>query len=109
MNMQMMFLCDCVQERPNEADNSDLYSFIEGLSEICEVRAVAYKDLLTTKLGQANLFEGWLLHKYGMQKSANHSNVLERTRFLEFIEKYCQSKLLHYKIKESKFFDQGLF
>lgn len=61
-----MFLCDCVQEHQNESDRSELYSFIEGLSEICEVRAVAYKDLLSNKVGQANLFEGWLLHKYGV-------------------------------------------
>jgi hypothetical protein len=49
--MYMMFLCDCVQEGPNSTDNSDLYSYIEGLSEICEVRAVAYKDLLSTTPG----------------------------------------------------------
>ena len=107
--MQMMFLCDCVQERTNAIDQSELYSFIEGLSEICEVRAVAFKDLVTIKPGQANLFEGWLIHKYGVQKAANHANILERTRFLEYIEKYCSSKLSHYRTKESKFFDQSLF
>jgi len=60
---------------------------------------------VTIKSGSANLFEGWLINKYGVQKASNHANILERTRFLEFIEKYCQSRLSHYRTKDSKFFD----
>ena len=41
MNMEMMILCDCI----GQAGNIELYEYVQLLSEICEVRAIAHKDL----------------------------------------------------------------
>jgi hypothetical protein len=56
----MMILCDCVTQEVK--DNSALFRYIKHLSEICEVKAIAYKDLhdsLKGKLKKNNLFLVW--------------------------------------------------
>ena len=48
LNLTMMMLCDCVRA-PDSYLNSHLFEYIEGLGEIVEVRAIAFKDLKNKK------------------------------------------------------------
>lgn len=44
MNFVMMMLADCIGNATVENDEA-LFTYIKSFGEICEVRAVAYKDL----------------------------------------------------------------
>lgn len=63
--MEMMILCDCVTVKKEAQDNSTLFRYIKHLSEICEVKAIAYKDLhdsLKEAPRKNNLFKVWSDH-----------------------------------------------
>ena len=45
MNMEMMILCDCVSSKASTDEKSHLFKYISSLSEICEVKAMAWRDL----------------------------------------------------------------
>ena len=58
----MMILCDCVTVKKEVQDNSSLFKYIKHLSEICEVKAIAYKDLHDSLKGKPrnnNLYLVW--------------------------------------------------
>lgn len=75
--------------------------YIKHLSEICEVKAIAYKDLhdsLKGKPRQNNLYVVW---QQKFHKDKNH--------FLKWVNEYCESKIIEYKIRESEFYDSKLY
>lgn len=62
MNFKMMLLADCIS--PNAQDLTSLLGYIDSLSEICEVRAVAFHDVQASR-GQVqsanNLYLAWYM------------------------------------------------
>ena len=115
MSQKMMVLTDCIAlEEPLP---EGLLDFIEQMSEICELRAVAFKDLqAATTPGSLsnNLYYFWLLHKKGhaaLDSSDLVSSAVQRTDFFQFIEDYCREELMdrRYRLRESTFFDAGVF
>ena len=59
------------------------------MSEICELRAVAYHDITSIK-SQDNLYHIWALMKTGKNET---DHVALKSEFLEFIEEQCNSLL----------------
>jgi len=61
MNIEMMMLTDCVQKPPGSLEGK-LHKYIDMIGSICEVRAVAYKDVSPTASGTIfNLYKAWYL------------------------------------------------
>jgi len=98
MNMEMMILCDCI----GQAGNIELYEYVQLLSEICEVRAIAHKDLHDShakRRDQNNMYLVWsYLHP---EAKPEH--------FLKWVDEFCERKLTEYSVRESRFFDQALY
>jgi hypothetical protein len=118
MNQKMMVLCDCIAlEEPLP---EGLLNFIQHMSEVCELRGAAYKDLSAiSSNGNANpetdnnLFYFWLLHKKGVKAldaSVDYNSALLRTEFFKFIEDYCRDLMENqYRLRQSPFFDNAVF
>ena len=75
------------------------------MSEVCELRATAFKDLQPQASPSNNLLHFWLISKHG--HSSNAASAVERAAFLEFIDGACQRQVL--LLRESPFFDAGVF
>jgi hypothetical protein len=100
MNFKMMLLADCIS--PNASASSELTSllvYIDSLSQICEVKAVAYHDVHSTVPGLNNLYRVW--HLQQLKKENASSNYVEsdavesvawKAKFLDWIESQCQAK-----------------
>jgi len=59
MNFKMMILTDCIAlEEPLP---EGLLRFIEQLSEIYEIRGVAYKDIQGRAVANNNIYHFWLM------------------------------------------------
>lgn len=114
----MMVLADCIAlEEPLP---EGLLEYFSHMSEVCELRAVAFKDLQGASQAQDpaalhnNLFYFWLLHRQGFQALEAPlelaASVVARTEFICFVESHCR-KLIdeRYKLRESPFFDHGPF
>ena len=56
MNLTMMLLCDCISATEMEPP---LHEYIVRFGEVCEVRAMAFKDLQAQVLKPNNLFAVW--------------------------------------------------
>lgn len=73
------------------------------MSEICELRAVTYKDIMSTQSSN-NLFNFWLLYKNQAMSDG------QRTEFFRFIEEHCRELMdSRYRLRESPFFDASVF
>lgn len=89
------------------------------MSEVCELRAVAYKDLHDASQAsdmrslQNNLFFFWLMHTRSYQALQNPkemaTSVVARTEFFNFIEEHCRQQIEANKLRESPFFDHDRF
>lgn len=82
MNLAMMVMADCISlegEIPN-----GLIDYIKKLSHICELRAVAYKDLASSN-GYNNLYNYWHMWQKGFP-DATLSSVSLKSSFVIFIE-----------------------
>jgi hypothetical protein len=55
MNFKMMLLADCIAPNNSPKDES-LFAYIDSLSTICEVKAVAYHDLQSNSTSTNNLY-----------------------------------------------------
>ena len=113
LNLKMLILTDCIAlEEPLP---EGLLDFVQQMSEIYELRGVAYKDLqlspevVLPNYAQNNLYKYWLLHTRGKQAADDTSPFL-RTEFFRFIEDHCTELMeVKYKIKQSPYFDSGVF
>jgi hypothetical protein len=115
MNQKMMVLADSIAlEEPLPTGMLD---YFQHMSEVCELKAVAYKDLQgasqATDPSQLsnNLFYFWLLERKGKQALASPldltRSVIMRTEFFQFIETYCRDLMdLKYQLRQSPFFDE---
>lgn len=65
MNLEMMILTDCIEifaQGISNQDKDDLLSFVASMGKVCEVRAVAYKDVSSADNSKAaNLYKAWFL------------------------------------------------
>jgi len=98
MNMEMMVLCDCITTKPVQTNLSNYYFYIKCLSEICESRAIALKDLHDSKnrLTQNNLYHVW----------SQLNPMGAHAEYLRWIHDFCDRKFDEYQIRESVHFDQ---
>jgi hypothetical protein len=85
------------------------------MSEVYELRGVAYKDLqlnpevVLPKMGQNNFYKFWLIYSRG-KKAVDETSPFLRTEFFRFIEDICNDLMENkYRIKESPYFDEGVF
>jgi len=93
-------LADCVPMFSNgegwlEGSKDELISYVKSISEVCEVRAVAYHDV--AQLGQdeaeSNLFRAWLLTHGGQEGESGSSleaSAVWKSKFIDFIEEHCR-------------------
>jgi len=106
LNLKMLILTDCIAlEEPLP---EGLLEFVQQMSEIYELRGVAYKDLqlnpevVLPNYAQNNLYKYWLLHTRGGRKAAEEDtqSPFLRTEFFRFIEDHCRELMeVKYKIK----------
>ena len=115
----MMILTDCISLE--EPIPEGLLDFIERMSDICEVRAVAYKDLQSAANSREhggrienNLYTFWLMlyHPQRAMDDTSNSVALRNEFYRTVIEEHCRQKLEIKNpslLKESPFFDEGVF
>ena len=111
----MMFLADCVTVFNDLGDEkkqakADLVSYIKSVGEVCEVRAVAYHDIANSSSSSqtSNLYRAWLLSRQDGQAS-NSDSAIWKSKFIDYIEDYCDNRLHALKIKENPLFDSAQF
>ena len=92
LNYKMLILTDCIAlEEPLP---EGLLDFVQKMSEVYEVRGVAYKDLQLTpevvlpKMGINNLYRFWLIYTRG-KMAVDETSPYLRTEFFRFIEDHC--------------------
>jgi len=113
LNYKMLILTDCIAlEEPLP---EGLLDFVQKMSEVYELRGVAYKDLQLTpevvlpKMGQNNLYRFWLIYTRG-KKAVDGTSPFLRTEFFRFIEDHCTDLMeKKYRLRESPYFDDGVF
>jgi hypothetical protein len=105
MNFSMMVLtdCICIETVPDKL----LLEFVEKMGHICELRAVAYKDL-SSQISVNNLYNYWHMWKKG-EEDKNLESISMKIKFYRFIEDHCKKLIDQYKIKESKYYDEAIF
>lgn len=94
MNLEMMLLIDCIQIESGSLEGS-LRKYIGLIGTICEVRAVAYKDVAVNASSISNLYKAWYFTQDGQPNG--HESVAWRAKFIDFIEQYCRKKLEEYR------------
>ena len=104
MNIEMMLLSDCVQNQPGSLEGK-LHKYINLIGSICEVRAVAYKDVSPQASDISNLYKAWYFTQGGQPDG--HVSVAMRAKFIDFIEQYCRKKLEEYRAQENVYFDEA--
>ena len=106
MNNKMIVLADCIgieDENPKQ-----LLDYISNMGKIIEIRAIAYKSLVSQSYYD-NLYNYWHMYGKGKEDVLSNNNVATKTEFLNFINDHCEKLLLKYKLRESEFFDQGYY
>ena len=113
LNYKMLILTDCIALEEPLPDG--LLDFVQKMSEVYELRGVAYKDLqlspevVLPKMGQNNLYRFWLIYTRG-NKALDETSPFLRTEFFRFIEDHCTELMeKKYRLKESPYFDVGVF
>ena len=109
LNYKMLILTDCIAlEEPLP---EGLLDFVQKMSEVYEVRGVAYKDLqlspevVLPKMGINNLYKYWLIYTYG-KKAVDETSPYLRTEFFRFIEDHCTELMeKKYRLRETPYFD----
>jgi len=100
MNFKMMLLADCIS--PSASASSELTSllvYIDSLSQVCEIKAVAYHDVHSSTPGLNNLYRAWYLYQAKkespgveyVEAEANNSAAW-KAKFLDWIEATCTAK-----------------
>jgi hypothetical protein len=113
LNYKMLILTDCIAlEEPLP---EGLLDFVQKMSEVYELRGVAYKDLQLTpevvlpKMGKNNLYMFWLIYTRG-KKAVDETSPYLRTEFFRFIEDHCIELMeKKYRLRETPYFDEGVF
>jgi hypothetical protein len=113
LNYKMLILTDCIAlEEPLP---EGLLDFVQKMSEVYELRGVAYKDLQLTpevvlpKMGKNNLYMFWLIYTRG-KKAIDETSPYLRTEFFRFIEDHCTELMeKKYRLRETPYFDEGVF
>ena len=113
LNYKMLILTDCIAlEEPLP---EGLLDFVQKMSEVYELRGVAYKDLQLTpevvlpKMGKNNLYMFWLIYTRG-KKAVDETSPYLRTEFFRFIEDHCTELMeKKYRLRETPYFDEGVF
>jgi hypothetical protein len=113
LNYKMLILTDCIAlEEPLP---EGLLDFVQKMSEVYELRGVAYKDLQLTpevvlpKMGKNNLYMFWLIYTRG-KKAIDETSPYLRTEFFRFIEDHCIELMeKKYRLRETPYFDEGVF
>ena len=112
-NYKMLILTDCIAlEEPLP---EGLLDFVQKMSEVYELRGVAYKDLQLTpevvlpKMGKNNLYMFWLIYTRG-KKAVDETSPYLRTEFFRFIEDHCTELMeKKYRLRETPYFDESVF
>lgn len=109
MNLVMMFLTDCISATASltSPSNKDLYNYILNVGEICELRAVAFKDVSQIQTQSPNLFKAWLIttvKKEDIQDCLN--SVSWRANFIDYIEELCKTRLNQLDLKHNTYHDE---
>ena len=86
MNVSMMVLTDCISIEG--AFDKDLVDYIEKFGHICELKAVAYKDLHDQST-ENNLYNFWHMWKKG-ELDEKHDRIAMKIQFFQFIEEHCK-------------------
>jgi len=113
LNYKMLILTDCIAlEEPLP---EGLLDFVQKMSEVYELRGVAYKDLQLTpevvlpNMGKNNLYMFWLIYTRG-KKAVDETSPYLRTEFFRFIEDHCTELMeKKYRLRETPYFDEGVF
>lgn len=113
LNYKMLILTDCIAlEEPLP---EGLLDFIQKMSEVYELRGVAYKDLQLTpevvlpNMGKNNLYMFWLIYTRG-KKAVDETSPYLRTEFFRFIEDHCTELMeKKYRLRETPYFDEVVF
>jgi len=101
MNFKMCLLADCAAlETPPD---QKLITYIDYLSEICELRAAAFHDI-TSPQKFNSMYHFWHIWRRGTEDSAMDDLTMQG-EFLAFIEDKCAGLVEQYGVKKNPAFN----